>query len=126
MSVEEDRERLLKAFQNWSEGVEQKLKKRPERKEAFENTSELPINRLYTPLDQTYDTYLSQIGFPGEFPFTRGVQPTMYRGRYWTMRQYAGFAIDFYWTKGNQDYQSPLISPLRLAMIRTTKWPSAK
>ncbi|MFH1124049.1 MAG: methylmalonyl-CoA mutase family protein, partial [Pseudomonadota bacterium] len=58
----------------------------------FGNTSGVPIKRLYTPLDLVELDYLSDLGFPGDYPFTRGVQPTMYRGRYWTMRQYAGFA----------------------------------
>jgi len=72
--------------------VEESLSKRPERKKEFVNTSGIPIKRLYTPLDQKEMDYLSDLNFPGEYPFTRGVQPTMYRGRYWTMRQYAGFA----------------------------------
>jgi methylmalonyl-CoA mutase N-terminal domain/subunit len=72
--------------------VEDKLRKRPERKETFSNTSGIPIKRLYTPLDQGEEEYAAEMGFPGEYPYTRGVQPTMYRGRYWTMRQYAGFA----------------------------------
>ncbi|MBM3301236.1 MAG: methylmalonyl-CoA mutase family protein, partial [Deltaproteobacteria bacterium] len=55
-------------------------------------TSGIPIQRLYTPLDFKDADYLSFLGFPGSYPFTRGVQPTMYRGRHWTMRQYAGFA----------------------------------
>jgi methylmalonyl-CoA mutase N-terminal domain/subunit len=84
--------KLGEKFEGWSKVVEEKLAKRPERKEVFENTSGVPIKRLYTPLDNRQMDYLSEIGFPGEYPFTRGVQPTMYRGRYWTMRQYAGFA----------------------------------
>ncbi len=83
---------ISKALDNWSKGVEEKLKKYPERKPEFVNTSGIPIKRLYTPLDFHEDEYLDKLGFPAEFPFTRGVQPTMYRGRYWTMRQYAGFA----------------------------------
>jgi len=79
-------------FKDWSERTEANLAKRPERQEVFVNASGIPIKRLYTPLDQKEITYASDIGFPGEYPFTRGVQPTMYRGRYWTMRQYAGFA----------------------------------
>lgn len=63
--------------------------KYPERKSNFNTTSNIPIPNLATPNDADY---LEQLGFPGEFPFTRGVQPTMYRGRLWTMRQYAGFA----------------------------------
>ncbi len=92
MSEEKGREELLGAFKKWADGVEQKLSKRPERKEEFVNTSGIPVNRAYTPLDRTDDNYLPEIGLPGEYPYTRGVQPTMYRGRYWTMRQYAGFA----------------------------------
>ena len=80
------------ALEKWQAKVEKGLVKNPERKPAFVNTSEIPVKRLYTPLDEKEVDYLSEIGFPGEYPFTRGVQPTMYRGRYWTMRQYAGFA----------------------------------
>ena len=83
---------LFDVLNKWSENVEKSINKRPERKKEFVNTSGIPINRLYTPVDKTDDNYLSEIGLPGEYPFTRGVQPTMYRGRYWTMRQYAGFA----------------------------------
>ncbi len=63
----------------------------PERREAFATSSGIPIDRVYGPAypDPAYDAALN---FPGEYPFTRGVQPTMYRGRHWTMRQYAGFA----------------------------------
>ncbi len=78
--------------EEWSRSVEKKLAKDPERKEDFANTSGVPVRRLYTPLDMEEMDYLEDLGFPGSFPFTRGVQPTMYRGRYWTMRQYAGFA----------------------------------
>ena len=92
MGESRDDKALREAVERWSEGLKEKLKKRPERKESFINTSGIAINRLYTPLDQKGADYLSEVGLPGEYPFTRGVQPTMYRGRYWTMRQYAGFA----------------------------------
>ncbi|MDY6971233.1 MAG: methylmalonyl-CoA mutase family protein [Thermodesulfobacteriota bacterium] len=92
MSNQSGNEGLSEAFNKWSQNVEQQVKKRPERREEFINTSGIPLKRLYTPLDQDEADYLSEIGLPGEFPFTRGVQPTMYRARYWTMRQYAGFA----------------------------------
>jgi methylmalonyl-CoA mutase N-terminal domain/subunit len=62
-----------------------------ERKPSFTTISGIPLSRLYTPPDITLD-YLSDLGFPGEYPFTRGVYSTGYRGRLWTMRQYAGFA----------------------------------
>jgi len=87
-----DNERLGRALNEWQARTEKGLVKNPERKPSFANTSEIPIDRLYTPLNVKEVDYLSEIGFPGEYPFTRGVQPTMYRGRYWTMRQYAGFA----------------------------------
>ena len=68
------------------------LSKSPERATSFKTTSDIEIKRLYTPLDIADADYGEDLGFPGEYPFTRGVQPTMYRGRFWTMRQYAGFA----------------------------------
>jgi methylmalonyl-CoA mutase N-terminal domain/subunit len=64
----------------------------PERREQFATTSEIPIRDLYTQADRVGTDPDVDLGFPGEFPFTRGVQPTMYRSRFWTMRQYAGFA----------------------------------
>lgn len=92
MYEDQEIEILKKENERWSEEVQQKLTKRPERKKEFVNTSGIPIKRLYTPLDNKEMDYFSEVGFPGEYPFTRGVQPTMYRGRHWTMRQYAGFA----------------------------------
>src|SRR5512135_1122042 len=68
------------------------LSKSPEREPSFKTTSDIELKRLYTPLDAAGLDYCDELGFPGEIPFTRGVQPTMYRGRFWTMRQYAGFA----------------------------------
>ncbi len=64
--------------------------KSPEQKAAFETGSGIPVERVYIP-DGECPGYEEKLGFPGEYPFTRGVQPTMYRGRFWTMRQYAGF-----------------------------------
>src|SRR5690606_16956101 len=66
------------------------LARQPERRERFETTSGIEIARVYDPSDVTIE-YARDLGYPGEFPFTRGVYPTMYRGRHWTMRQYAGF-----------------------------------
>ncbi|HHS14268.1 MAG TPA: methylmalonyl-CoA mutase [bacterium] len=63
----------------------------PERKAEFSTGSWLPVNRVEVPESLSEDAYVEKLGFPGEYPFTRGVQPTMYRGRLWTMRQYAGF-----------------------------------
>jgi len=66
------------------------LDKLPEREE-FSTSSDIPVNRVYTPAEIADLDYLGDLGFPGEYPFTRGVYPTMYRARFWTMRQYAGF-----------------------------------
>ncbi|NOY97652.1 MAG: methylmalonyl-CoA mutase family protein [Chloroflexi bacterium] len=67
------------------------LEKRPERKAEFKTSSGIELPRLGLPPEPAPD-YGAKLGFPGEYPFTRGVQPTMYRGRFWTMRQYAGYA----------------------------------
>jgi methylmalonyl-CoA mutase N-terminal domain/subunit len=64
----------------------------PEQKSHFVTSSDIAIERLYLPDPALGNGYLEKLGFPGEYPFTRGIQPTMYRGRFWTMRQYAGFA----------------------------------
>lgn len=88
----DNKEVLAEKFREWTRAVEGKLDKNPERRKEFVNTSGIPEKRLYTPLDPEGMDYLSELGFPGSYPFTRGVQPTMYRGRHWTMRQYAGFA----------------------------------
>ncbi|MEW6140186.1 MAG: methylmalonyl-CoA mutase family protein [Thermodesulfobacteriota bacterium] len=77
--------------EKWEEGVNEKLGKRPERKKEFKTVSEIPIRRVYWPWDADDFDIESDLGIPGSYPFTRGVQPTMYRGRLWTMRQYAGF-----------------------------------
>jgi len=77
--------------QVWTEKIEASLKKRPERKKEFLTDSQISIDRLYTPGELDGPDYEEKLGFPGEYPYTRGVQPTMYRGRHWTMRQYAGF-----------------------------------
>ncbi|HHV78273.1 MAG TPA: methylmalonyl-CoA mutase family protein [Firmicutes bacterium] len=84
---------LVKALKReWEEGsLKTVLSKHPERKERFVTGSNLPVERLYTPAEVESLDYARDLGFPGEYPYTRGVQPTMYRGRLWTMRQYAGF-----------------------------------
>ncbi len=89
-------EKVLQKIQagkeKWDQGpVAKTLSKSPEAKPVFTTISGTPVERLYTPLDVQGLDYDRDLGYPGMFPFTRGVQPTMYRGRYWTMRQYAGF-----------------------------------
>lgn len=77
---------------DWLEGVyARSTAKAPERDYPFDTSDGAPVEPLYAPEDLDGWDYLTQIAFPGEFPYTRGVQPTMYRGRLWTMRQYAGF-----------------------------------
>src|SRR6188768_2523474 len=81
------------ARQRWRETLRAKaVASSPERREAFETSSGIPIRDLYTPADTAELDEQRDLGRPGEFPFTRGVQATMYRSRLWTMRQYAGFA----------------------------------
>ena len=76
---------------NWEEGALKKvLDRHPERKERFATGSDIELERLYLPAEAD-EQYSEKLGFPGEYPYTRGIQPTMYRGRLWTMRQYAGF-----------------------------------
>jgi len=82
---------LRQEFQRWEQTtLQDALDRHPERYEEFITTSGEPVERLYTPLDVAGDL-LERQGFPGEYPFTRGVHPTMHRGRIWTMRMFAGF-----------------------------------
>lgn len=84
--------KIKESFQKWEETTLAKsLTRDPEMKASFENSSGIEMERLYLP-ENADPHYLEDLNFPGQFPFTRGVQPTMYRGRYWTMRMYAGFA----------------------------------
>ena len=85
-------EKLDDALKTWQEKIlEPALKRRPERKDHFKTSSGINLKRFYLPTVPD-PGYPAQIGFPGEYPFTRGVQATMYRGLLWTMRQYAGYA----------------------------------
>lgn len=93
---------LLDKFNRWEDTLVQKTIQRfPERKETFTTSSDIEVKRLYTPND-TPQNYEAELGFAGEYPFTRGVQPTMYRSRFWTMRQYAGFGTA---EESNQRYR---------------------
>ena len=79
--------------QEWTDGTLEPSKQRfGERQERFETESGLEIDSVYTPEDTDGFDYAGHLGYPGEYPYTRGVQPNMYRGRLWTMRQYAGLA----------------------------------
>ncbi len=77
----------------WREAALEPLKKRyPERRDSFSTSSDLEVDTVYVPEDLDGFDYAEKLGYPGEYPYTRGVQPNMYRGRLWTMRQYAGLA----------------------------------
>ncbi|MCK5181341.1 MAG: methylmalonyl-CoA mutase, partial [Dehalococcoidia bacterium] len=81
-----------KTKQEWRETtLASTLKRAAERQEKFETSSGMEIDTVYTPEDLTNFDYSRDLGHPGEYPFTRGVQANMYRGRIWTIRQYAGF-----------------------------------
>ena len=84
---------IRESFDRWQEQqVNKTLARFPEQKEKYTFDTGIEVERLYTPLDiQSFD-YENDLGYPGQYPFTRGVQPTMYRGKHWTMRMYAGFA----------------------------------
>lgn len=84
---DEFKDKVLK----WEDKLQQQVLKKPERKAEFTTVSELPIKRVYWPWDTEKFDLETDLGMPGSHPFTRGVQPTLYRGRFWTMRQYAGF-----------------------------------
>ncbi len=83
---------LRRVLERWEETTyQQSLSRLPERKPSFITTSSEPIARLYTPLDVADLDYVRDLALPGEYPFTRGVHPTLYRSRLWTMRMFAGF-----------------------------------
>ena len=85
-------DKIEEGFNTWRESkLDKSLSKFPERKDKFEFDTGEEVKRIYTPLDVNID-YENDLGYPGQYPFTRGVQPTMYRGKLWTMRMYAGFA----------------------------------
>jgi methylmalonyl-CoA mutase N-terminal domain/subunit len=100
---DKDLERIRQAANAWQTRIlEKTLERLPERRPQFTTLSGIALERVYTPLDVTNADYREALGFPGEYPFTRGVQPSMYRGRFWTMRQYAGFGTA---EESNQRYK---------------------
>jgi methylmalonyl-CoA mutase, N-terminal domain len=79
-------------LKSWQDGtLKRTIERSPGRKSSFTTESGIPVKALYTPLDLAGSDYQADLGFPGEYPYTRGVYPSMYRGQLWTMRQYAGF-----------------------------------
>ncbi len=92
MSDQQESEEFRKKMQRWEkETLQSSLDRFPERREEFITTSSELVNRLYTPADLDGSSFDEEIGYPGLYPFTRGVHPTMYRSRQWTMRMFAGF-----------------------------------
>jgi methylmalonyl-CoA mutase N-terminal domain/subunit len=92
MSEKKDLKRIEQEKERWeAETLKPTLKKNPERAERFTSVSMTPIERLYTPADLPGWDFMKDLGFPGEYPYTRGLHPTMYRGKLWTMRMFAGF-----------------------------------
>ena len=85
-----DQDKLAAARAKWRDKVAKTSERFPERQSPFKSTSGYEIERLYEPTAPDPD-YGDKLGFPGTYPFTRGVQPTMYRSMFWTMRQYSGF-----------------------------------
>jgi methylmalonyl-CoA mutase N-terminal domain/subunit len=83
-------ESVEKEHKEWLAEYQKAQSKMPERVERFSTVSDLEVNKLYTPLDINDKDFVEDIGYPGKYPFTRGVQPTMYRARFWTMRMFAG------------------------------------
>ncbi len=83
---------ISKRLRKWENGTVREWQARsPERKKNFENSSGIALKRVYTPIDVPYHNYSEYAGLPGEHPYTRGVYPTMYRGRLWTMRMFSGY-----------------------------------
>jgi methylmalonyl-CoA mutase, N-terminal domain len=83
-------EDFREAYEAWQKQVQKQLEKKPERKATFQTGSQLDVERVYFP-ENIDNAYIKDLGFPGEYPYTRGIRNTMYRGQLWTMRQYAGF-----------------------------------
>jgi methylmalonyl-CoA mutase N-terminal domain/subunit len=83
---------LAEVLAQWERDTVRRANARmPERRAEFTTQSGIPVKRVYTPLDVAQDDVVRDIGLPGEYPYTRGVQPTMYRAKPWTMRMFAGF-----------------------------------
>ena len=92
MSNQHELTELKQALEQWEEtALQQSLARQPERMHEFITTSSEPVKRLYTPLDTAGSSYLEDVGFPGQYPYTRGIHPTLHRGKLWTMRMFAGF-----------------------------------
>ena len=93
IKAEKEKSENKAKVERWeNETLDPVIEKRAERKESFEGVSLEPVERLYTEADTENIDFDEEVGFPGEFPYTRGIHPTGYRGKLWTMRQFAGFS----------------------------------
>ena len=102
-NLDQLKKKVQDAFEKWEENLYKKSTlRKSELQEEFTTVSFAKVNPLYTPLDFSDRDYIEKTGFPGEYPFTRGIQPTMYRGKLWTMRQYAGYGTA---RESNQRYR---------------------
>ncbi len=94
MKNESGKNSIDRSYNEWKENVYKKfIGKHPEREKEFTTVSFTPVRPLYIPDKNYFINFNEKIGYPGTYPFTRGIQPTMYRGKLWTMRQYAGYRI---------------------------------
>src|SRR2546422_6118058 len=117
MRDEDERKVLEKELKRWEETtLRDALASHPERRKEFVTTSSRTVKRLYTPLDLARKAGGERLGEPGEFPFTRGIHPTMYRGRLWTMRMFAGYGSAEDTNRRVQDLISPRRAGLRVAL----------
>ena len=105
-NVDDGRSESLSGVERWRASTRAKaVAASAERREAFVTTSEIPVHDVYVAEDLAGRDLDADLGLPGEYPFTRGVQATMYRSRFWTMRQYAGFAT------ADRDQRAVPVSP---------------
>ena len=90
MYRQDDLKRIRRKREGWEKSFQKWTEENPERSDRFSTVSDVEIKNLYTPEDIEDIDYIEDIGFPGEFPYTRGILPTMHRGRLWTMRMFSG------------------------------------
>ena len=111
---------IREEHKKWQKKLDEIFRAAPERMERFSTVSDREIKSLYSPADMRDEDFERELGFPGEYPFTRGVQPSMYRGRLWTMRMFAGLGscqgyertLSSSWSKkARQGFPRPLICP---------------
>lgn len=124
MADNERKNELIRQKEEWQKKVQRPLELKKERKAKFENLSWIKIKSLYTPIDITDLDYLQDLGFPGEYPYTRGVYPTMYRTSPWTIRQVMGFGggeetstrVQYMWEQGQTGFSVVFDHPTNMGL----------